>query len=145
MALTTGVKKITKSKPFYAVAGAAGYAVETLRKVPQQLRARRGELRGAARGLPGRARKSVAKDLPEQTREYADTAAAKLNDFYDELAVRGRKIVSRASHEAAHELEEVSESAKSAIAPGKGTAPTGKPAPRPAPRRARRARTTSKA
>ncbi|MFJ2031822.1 hypothetical protein [Streptosporangium sp. NPDC087985] len=140
MALTTGVKKITTSKPFYAVAGAAGYTVETLCKVPEQLQARRGELRGAARDLPGRACESVAKDLPGQARGYAHTAAAKLNDFYDELAARGRKIVSKASREAAHELEEVSESAKPAIAP-KGAAPAEKPAPRPA----RRAKTTSKA
>jgi CO dehydrogenase/acetyl-CoA synthase beta subunit len=141
MALTTGVKKITKSKPFYALAGAVGYAVETLRKAPKQLQARQSELRGAARNLPGRARKSVAKDLPEQTREYADTTAAKVNKFYDKLAARGRKIVSRASHEAAHELEEVSESAQPATVPRKRTTPAGKPAPRPA----RRARTTSKA
>jgi CO dehydrogenase/acetyl-CoA synthase beta subunit len=141
MALTTGVKKITKSKPFYAVAGAAGYAVETLRKAPKRLRARRGELRQTAKDLPGRAREGVAEDLPEQARGYADTAAAKVNKFYDELAVRGRKIVSRASREAAHELEEVSESAQPATAPEKGPAPAEKPAPR----RARRAKTTPKA
>src|SRR3954469_21150279 len=99
MALTTGVKKITKSKPFYAVTGAVGYAVETLRKVPKRLQARQSEIRGAARNLPGRARKSVAKDLPEQTREYADTAAAKVNKFYDDLPAHGREIVNKASHE----------------------------------------------
>jgi predicted nucleic acid-binding Zn-ribbon protein len=132
MALTR-VRKITESKPFYAVAGAGDYAVEKLREVPEQLRklqARRGELRGTAKDLPAKARETVAKDLPEKAREYADTTAAKFNKFYDDLAVRGRKAVSKVSREAAHEFEEVSESAKPAIAPEEKEAPARKPAPR---------------
>jgi hypothetical protein len=83
MPLTTQVKKITNSKPFYALAGAGDYAIE----------------------------------LPRKAREYADTAAARVNEFYDDLAVRGRRIVSKMSREAAHELEDVSESARPAIRP----------------------------
>jgi hypothetical protein len=143
MALTRQIKKITESKPFYAGAGAVGYAVEKLSKASKRLRKlqeRRGEVRQTARDLPGKVRETVAKDLPEQTRGYVGTAATKVNKFYDELAVRGRKIVSKASREAAHELEEVSESAEPATAPKKGTAPAEKPAPGPA----RRDKTTSK-
>lgn len=144
MALTRQIKKIAGSKPFYAVAGATDYGVEKLSKASKRLRKlqpRRGEVRQTAKDLPGKARETVAQDLPEQTRGYIGTAAAKVNEFYDVLAARGRKIVSRASREAAHELEEVSESAEPATAPKKGRAPAEKPAPR----RGRRATTTSKA
>jgi hypothetical protein len=113
MTFTTQVKKITKSKPFYALAGAGGYAIEKLR----MLRARRGELGETAKDLPDKTREAVAKDLPGKARGYADTAAAKFNEFYDDLAVHGREIVSKVSREAAHELEGVSESAKPASTP----------------------------
>ncbi|WP_067174592.1 hypothetical protein [Microtetraspora niveoalba] len=129
MTLTTEVKKITESKPFYAVAGAGDYAVEKLRELPdqlQKLQARRGELRETAKDFPGRAREAastfqdraeaVAKDFPNKAREYADTAAARFNELYDELAVRGRRIVSKVSGEAALELEEVSKSAEPPVA-----------------------------
>jgi hypothetical protein len=69
MPLPTQVKKITKSKPFYALAGAGDYV------------------------------------------------AAKFNEFYDDLVVRGREIVSELSREAAYELEDVSQTAEPAIAP----------------------------
>jgi hypothetical protein len=77
MQLTTPVKKITTSKPFYALAGVSDHAFEL-------------------------------------GREYAGTAAAKINEFYDDLTVRGRRIVSRVSGQAAHELEDVSETAEQA-------------------------------
>ncbi|MCC5579663.1 hypothetical protein IMZ11_28945 [Microtetraspora sp. AC03309] len=125
MTLTAEVKKITESKPFYAVAGAGDYAVEKLRELPEQfqkLQARRGELRETAKDIPGKAREyaetvqgkaeAVAKDFPGKAREYADTAATRFNELYEELAVRGRKIVSKVSGEAAMELEEVSKSAE---------------------------------
>jgi hypothetical protein len=86
MQLTTQVKKITSSKPFYALAGAGDYAVEL-------------------------------------GREYAGTAAAKVNEFYDQMAIRGRRIVSEVSREAAHELEDVSETAKPARTPEAREAP----------------------
>jgi hypothetical protein len=78
MPLTTQVKKITNSKPFYVLAGAGDYAIE----------------------------------LPKKARGYAGTAASRVNEFYEDLAVRGRKIVSKVSREAASELEDVSETAK---------------------------------
>ncbi|WP_433352899.1 hypothetical protein ACQP25_06505 [Microtetraspora malaysiensis] len=124
MTLTAEVKKITESKPFYAVAGAGDYAVEKLRELPEQiqkLQARRGELRETAKDIPVRAREyattvqgkaeAVAKDFPNKAREYADTATARFNELYEELAVRGRRIISKVSGEAAMELEEVSKTA----------------------------------
>jgi hypothetical protein len=133
MALTTRVKRFTKSKPFYAFTGATGYAAETLSKLPKQLRTRRHEVRNTAKELPSKARKTVAENLPEPAREYTDTVTARLNELYDELAVRGRKIVGKVSGEAAQELEKVSESAKPATARVEKAATAGKPG-RPASR-----------
>jgi hypothetical protein len=134
MALTTRVKNLTKSKPFYAFAGATGYVLETLGKLPKQLGRRRREVRETAKDLPSRARKTVAENLPEPAREYSDAVTTRLNELYDELAVRGRKIVTKVSGEAAQELEEVSESAKPATAHEEKAAPASTRGPRPAPR-----------
>ncbi|WP_433222398.1 hypothetical protein [Microtetraspora malaysiensis] len=125
MTLTAEVKKITESKPFYAVAGAGDYAVEKLRELPEQiqkLQARRGELRETAKDIPVRAREyattvqgkaeAVAKDFPNRAREYADTATTRFNELYNELAGRGRRVISKVSGEAALELEEVSKTAE---------------------------------
>jgi hypothetical protein len=130
MTLATEVKKITESKPFYALTGAGDYAVEKLRELPEQLQRlqlRREDLRETAKDFPVKAREyattvqdraeAVAKDFPEKARTYADTAATKFSELYDELAVRGRKIVSKVSGEAALELSEVAETAKPAPAP----------------------------
>jgi hypothetical protein len=130
MALTTRVKKITKSKPFYAVAGAADYAVGRLRKLPKQLQRRQGQVRETAKELPSKARKTVTENLPEPAREYTDTVTTRISELYDELAVRGRKIVAKASGEAAQELKEVSESAKPATAREEEKAPASKPVSR---------------
>ncbi|MEV7967966.1 hypothetical protein AB0O34_18555 [Sphaerisporangium sp. NPDC088356] len=140
MMLADQVKMIAKSKPFYAAAGAGDYAAENLRKLrrrlQKQLRARQGEVRETAKDLPGKARETVAKTLPGQAREYADTTTAKVNEFYDDLAARGRKIVSSMSREAAKELEDVSKRATTATAiekdkaAGKNPTPSGKTATR---------------
>ncbi|MCW2882442.1 MAG: hypothetical protein JWQ95_6542 [Sphaerisporangium sp.] len=133
MMLADQVKKITQSKPFYAAAGAGDYAVENLRKLrnrlQKQLRARQGEVRETAKDLPGKARETVAKSLPEQAREYADTTTAKVNEFYEDLATRGRKIISSMGHEAAKELEDVSQTARPATATERSKTAGKKPTP----------------
>ena len=101
MTITTQAKKITESKPFYALTGAGDYAVE--------------KARSYAGTVQDRA-EAVAKDLPEKAKGYADAAAARITRLYDDLATRGRKVVSRVSGEAALELTEVSETAEPAIA-----------------------------
>ncbi|GGM75590.1 hypothetical protein GCM10010106_22620 [Thermopolyspora flexuosa] len=125
MPITDEVRKLTESKPFYAVAGAGDYAVEKLRELPERLtrlQSRRDEFRQTAQELPRKARsyaiewqskaEAYAKDLPEKAREYADAVAQKAAKLYDEFADRGRKVVSRVSGEAALELEEISEAAE---------------------------------
>ncbi|MBB5075235.1 hypothetical protein [Nonomuraea endophytica] len=136
MTLATEVKKLTESKPFYAVAGAGDFAVEKLRELPEQLQklqARRGEI---AKDLPERAREltgkaeGFAKDFPEKARAYAGELGHKATEVYEEFASRGRKVVSKVSGEAALELEEVSEAAEPAtatpITPAKKTTRTPK-------------------
>lgn len=122
MTLATEVKKLTESKPFYAVAGVGDFAVEKLRELPEQLQkltARRGEL---TKDLPVKAREyatkaeAVAKDFPEKARVYADQLGHKATEVYEDFATRGRKVVSQASGQAALELEEVSEAAQPPVA-----------------------------
>ncbi|MFG1941561.1 hypothetical protein [Nonomuraea sp. NPDC048826] len=140
MTLATEVKKLTDTKPFYAVAGAGDYAVEKLRELPEQLQklqSRRAELakdlpvrarayadkaEGIAKELPEKAREyagkaeGIAKEFPEKAREYADQLGHRAVEVYEEFAVRGRKVVSKTTGEAALELEEVSEAAEPAAA-----------------------------
>ncbi|MEV0202120.1 hypothetical protein [Nonomuraea sp. NPDC050691] len=122
MTLATEVKKLTDSKPFYAVAGVGDYAVEKLRELPEQLQklqARRGDL---GKDLPELARvyadkaEGFAKELPEKARVYADQLTQRASVVYEDFASRGRKAVSKVSGEAALELEEVSEAAEPPVA-----------------------------
>jgi hypothetical protein len=149
MPIADEVRKLTDSKPFYAVAGAGDLAMKKLRELPAQfkeLQARRAEFRTTAQELPGRAKhyansfgskaEAYARDLPERAkvlpgkaREYADTIGQRAADLYDEFATRGRKVVSRVSGEAALELEELSESAdRSKTAPSKTSTAHKRPA-----------------
>ncbi|MEV1003621.1 hypothetical protein [Nonomuraea sp. NPDC050202] len=122
MTLATEVKKLTESKPFYAVAGVGDFAVEKLRELPEQLsklQSRRSEI---AKDLPVKAREyadkaeGFARELPDKAREYADQLTLKATEAYEDFATRGRKVVSKASGTAALELEEVSEAAEPAVA-----------------------------
>ncbi|MBT2233361.1 hypothetical protein [Nonomuraea sp. NEAU-A123] len=122
MTLATEVKKLTDSKPFYAVAGVGDYAVEKLRELPEQLlklQSRRAEI---AKDLPEKARtyadkaEGFAKEFPEKARTYADQLTVLATEVYEDFATRGRKVVSKASGEAALELEEVSEAAEPPVA-----------------------------
>ncbi|WP_030924441.1 hypothetical protein [Streptosporangium amethystogenes] len=121
MPITTEVKKLAESKPFYAVAGAGDFAVEKLMELPeriQKLQSRREEIREAAKDLPEKARvlagkaEGYAKDFPVKARDYADHFAGRATELYEEFANRGRKVVSKTSGDAALELEDLSEAAR---------------------------------
>ncbi|GAA4585468.1 hypothetical protein GCM10023194_28260 [Planotetraspora phitsanulokensis] len=131
MTLTSRLRNFTKTKPFYAVAGAADYIAARLRKLPKQLQRRQDEVRETARDLPSKARKTVTENLPEPAREYTDTVTTMFNELYDELAVRGRKAVAKVSGEAAQGLENVSEAAKPRTTRQERKAPARKSASRP--------------
>ncbi|MEU8192697.1 hypothetical protein AB0C10_02825 [Microbispora amethystogenes] len=121
--IVTQAKKITESKPFYALTGAGDFAVEKARAYASTVQDR---AETVARELPEKARayaftvqdraETVARELPEKAKGYADAAATQINRLYDDLATRGRKVVSRVSGEAALELTEVSETAEPAVA-----------------------------
>ncbi|MEU7003520.1 hypothetical protein [Nonomuraea sp. NPDC046570] len=133
MTLATEVKKLTESKPFYAVAGAGDYAVEKLRELPEQLQklqSRRTEIAQDARSYADKA-EGIARVFPEKAREYAGQLSHRATEVYEEFASRGRKVVSKVSGEAALELEEVSVAAEPPVAtPVKRTRAT-KPATSP--------------
>lgn len=105
MTLSTEVKKLTESKPFYAVAGFGDYAVEKLRELPEQLTKLQGRREELAKDLPGKARaysdkaEVLAREFPGKAREYADQLGHKATEVYEEFASRGRKVVSKAGHE----------------------------------------------
>lgn len=131
MTLATEVKKLTESKPFYAVAGAGDYAVEKLRELPDQLaklQARRYDL---AKELPVKARQyadkaeGIAREFPDKAREYADQLTVRANEVYEDFASRGRRVVSKTGNETTVEIEEVSRAAKPPVS--KPIAPARKP------------------
>src|SRR5690606_40659405 len=90
MTLATEVKKITRSKPFYALTGAGDLALE--------------KARSYALTVQGKA-ETVARDMPEKARKYADSAAQRLTRLYDELAARGQRVVGRVSRSEEHTSE----------------------------------------
>jgi hypothetical protein len=122
MTLATEVKKLTESKPFYVVAGVGDYAVEKLRELPDQLQKLQSRRTDLTKDLPVRAREyagkaeGFAREFPERAREYADQLGNKATEVYEDFATRGRKVVSKASGEAALELEEVSQTAEPTVA-----------------------------
>jgi hypothetical protein len=122
MTLATEVKKLTDSKPFYAVAGVGDFAVEKLRELPEQLQRLQSRRYEIAKDLPERARtyadkaEGFAREFPDKAREYADQLTQRATLVYEDFAVRGRKVVSKTSGEAALALEEVSEAAEPPVA-----------------------------
>ncbi|WP_066368763.1 hypothetical protein [Herbidospora mongoliensis] len=124
MTIATEVKKLTESKPFYALTGVGDFAVEKIREIPDRVlqlqQIRREEAYAYAGRVQGRAE------------DVANTVAERLNALYEDLAKRGRQVVSQASGEAALELTEVSEAADPATAV-KATTSTKRPAPRKTP------------
>lgn len=120
MTLATEVKKLTESKPFYAVAGVGDFAVEKLRELPEQLQKLQSRRTELTKDLPEMARvyagkaESFAKEFPEKARGYADQLAGRATEAYEDFATRGRRVVSKTSGDAALELEEVAQAAKPA-------------------------------
>ncbi|MGN9844065.1 hypothetical protein ACTMTI_38665 [Nonomuraea sp. H19] len=106
-------KRIAESKPFCAVAGAGGYAADQWRKMRSR------DVPATARTLQGKTAETITRDLPARARGYVGDAVDRVTRVYDDLAVRGREIVSSFSREAAHEFEEVSQAAKPKAAPAR--------------------------
>ena len=115
------LRTITRSKPFYVVAGATDIAVKSLREVSARVPAVRirldrsdvekavaalqaeavalpGKAQAAASGLPGKAQ-AAASGLPGKTQAaasgLADVAAGRADAVYGDLLTRGRDVVGR--------------------------------------------------
>jgi transketolase len=102
--LATEVKKITETKPFYALTGVGDYAVEKLRELqsrsdelPTRAKEVQAKAQEYAKDFPAKAQAyandfpAMAREIPAKAREYADTVTNRLTEIYDEMAVRGRK------------------------------------------------------
>jgi hypothetical protein len=88
---------VTRSKPFYVVAGAGDLAVRTLREVPelvQNLKVERKDLESAVTTL-----QAETKALPSKAQGaaigIAGDVAGKADAVYGELLGRGRSVVTR--------------------------------------------------
>lgn len=88
---------ITRSKPFYVVAGAGDLAVKTVRQVPAKLSTVRIERKDVERAVANLQVQTVA--LPAKAQVVAVEAAVEVADradaVYTELLTRGRKVVGR--------------------------------------------------
>jgi heparin binding hemagglutinin HbhA len=93
MSLTT----ITRSKPFYVVAGAGDLAVKTVRQVPARLSTVRIERKDVEKAVSTLQAETAA--LPVKAQTAAVGAAVEVADradaVYVELLTRGRKVVGR--------------------------------------------------
>ena len=93
MSLTT----ITRSKPFYVVAGAGDLAVKTVRQVPAKLSTVRIERKDVEKAVSTLQAETAA--LPAKAQTAAVEAVVEVADradaVYTELLTRGRKVVGR--------------------------------------------------
>ena len=125
MSLTT----ITRSKPFYVVAGATDLAVKTLRSVPAKL---------TSLSLPTVERRDVEKAvatvqvqavaLPMRAQATAASVAGevtgRVDAAYDELLTRGRKVVGRVRRQ--QSTQDLKREATTTVRRTKATATTAK-------------------
>jgi hypothetical protein len=88
---------ITRSKPFYVVAGAGDLAVKTVRQVPARISAVRIERKDVQKAVSTLQAETVA--LPAKAQTVAVGAAVEVADradaVYTELLTLGRKVVGR--------------------------------------------------
>ena len=123
MSLTT----ITRSKPFYVAAGATDLAVKTLRQAPSRIpsvkvKVERRDLKAVATvglqavTLPARAQATAV--------GIADEVTGRTEAVYDDLLVRGRKVVGRIRRQKA--TQDLKKDATTTVRRSKATATTAK-------------------
>ena len=124
MSLTT----ITRSKPFYVAAGATDLAVKTLRQAPSRIpsvkvKVERRDLEKAVANvglqavtLPARAQATAV--------GIADEVTGRTEAVYDDLLVRGRKVVGRIRRQKA--TQDLKKDATTTVRRSKATATTAK-------------------
>jgi hypothetical protein len=102
--------KLRDNKAFYAAAGAGDLAVEKLREVPDRLNKLQ--------------EKADPKDLGGAAVAYVTHAGSRAVEVFDELAERGKRIVSRVERQQA--TQELKASAKSTARRARSTAGSAK-------------------
>jgi hypothetical protein len=98
--------KLRDTKAFYAAAGAGDLAVEKLREVPERLNRLQ--------------EKTDPKDIGGAAVAYVTQVGSRAVEVFDELAERGKKIVSRIDRQKA--TQELQASAKSTVRRARSTA-----------------------
>ena len=106
----TITEKLRDSKAFYVAAGAGDLAVEKLREVPDRLNRLQ--------------EKTDPKDLGGAAVAYVTQVGTRAVEVYDELAERGKRIVSRVDRQKA--TQELEESAKATVRRARSTAGSAK-------------------
>ncbi|MCW2944141.1 MAG: hypothetical protein JWR24_858 [Actinoallomurus sp.] len=102
--------KLRDNKAFYAAAGAGDFAVEKLREMPDRLNKLQ--------------EKADPKDLGGAAVAYMTHAGSRAVEVFDELAERGKKIVSRVERQKA--TQELEASARSTVRKARSTAGSAK-------------------
>ncbi len=107
MAIT---EKLRDTKVFYVAAGAGDLAVEKLREVPERINRLQG--------------KTDPKDVGGAAVAYVTQVGSRAVEVFDELAERGKKIVSRVDRQKA--TQELEASAKSTVRRARSAADSAK-------------------
>ncbi|REE96501.1 hypothetical protein [Thermomonospora umbrina] len=110
--------RIRDNKAVYTMAGAGDLAVEKLREVPEQVTRLQGDFRENLTKLQVEVRDNVTrlqgrvevKDLPGAAVAYVNQVSTRTVEVIDELAERGKKIVTRVENQVA--TQELQQSAQ---------------------------------
>ncbi|HEX2312848.1 MAG TPA: hypothetical protein VHJ17_03895 [Thermomonospora sp.] len=114
----TLAERLRDNKAVYTMAGAGDLAVEKLREVPEQVTRLQDDFRQNLTRLQGEVRENVTRlqgrvevrDLPGAAVAYVNHFSTRTVEVIDELAERGKKVVTRVENQAA--TQELQESAK---------------------------------
>ncbi len=122
----TLVQTITRSKPFYVAAGATDLAVKTAREVPTKFSTVKIERRDIEKAVARLQVEAVA--LPARAQAtavgLAEDVTGRADAVYEDLLVRGRKVVGRIRRQQA--TQDLKKDATTTVRRSKATATTAK-------------------
>jgi CCR4-NOT transcriptional regulation complex NOT5 subunit len=106
--------KLDATRPFYAVVGVTDIAVEFARSAATDVQARFANVE-----LEPKALRDQAQALPAKVESYVSETVAELNESYDDLAVRGKNLVTRIRKQQA--TQDATAAGKTTVAKAKTT------------------------
>jgi heparin binding hemagglutinin HbhA len=123
MTLTTG---ITRSKPFYVVAGATDLAVKALRDAPNRIPSVRVQRRDVEKAVANLGTQAITLPVRAQATAVgvAGEVSGRADAVYDELLTRGRKVVGRIRRQKA--TQDLKKEASTTVRRTKATGTTAK-------------------